>query len=251
MSILLEALRKSEKNQHPHEVPTIHSDDQSGPVSESLKIGPLALLLIVALFTSGWFVWRQYQAPTGIYQPPVTLAVDKSRVTADPVKKPQTESGGNSQPKVVEPVTDNTAAQKRTPVESYTQPVASDSQLQAGDARTTSTNSQANSGAGGNSAQPTSTGTGSENTAAAPVQRDPRQPAPISYWELPDAIRASVPEIKFSVLVYARNPDDRFVLINGQRLGEGDSLQSGPVVKEIQREGVIFSYRLYQFLVER
>ena len=91
MSILLEALRKSEKNQHPHEVPTIHSDDQSGPVSESLKIGPLALLLIVALFTSGWFVWRQYQAPTGIYQPPVTLAVDKSRVAADPVKKQQAE----------------------------------------------------------------------------------------------------------------------------------------------------------------
>ena len=89
------------------------------------------------------------------------------------------------------------------------------------------------------------------NAAAAPEQRDPRQPAPISYWELPDAIRASVPEIKFSVLVYAKNADDRFVLINGQRLGEGDNLQSGPVVKEIRRDGVIFSYRLYQFLVER
>jgi len=68
---------------------------------------------------------------------------------------------------------------------------------------------------------------------------------------LPDAIRADVPEITFSVLVYAADPADRFVLINGQRLGEGDSLKPGLVVKEIRRDGVVFSYRLYQFLVER
>ena len=79
----------------------------------------------------------------------------------------------------------------------------------------------------------------------------PHEPAPISYWELPDAIREEVPEIKFSVLVYAIDPADRFVLINGQRLVEGDNLMSGPVVKEIRRDGVIFSHRLYQFLVER
>ena len=60
-----------------------------------------------------------------------------------------------------------------------------------------------------------------------------------------------MPEIKFSVLVFASDPADRFVLINGQRFGEGDSVQSGLMVKEIRREGVVFSYRLYQFLVER
>jgi len=69
--------------------------------------------------------------------------------------------------------------------------------------------------------------------------------------ELPDSIRAEVPEIKFSVLVFAADPADRFVLINGQRLGEGDSAQPGLKVKEIRREGVVFSYRVYQFLVER
>jgi general secretion pathway protein B len=79
----------------------------------------------------------------------------------------------------------------------------------------------------------------------------PGEPEPIGYWELPDAVRSSVPEIKFSVLVYAADPADRFVLINGQRLGEGDSVQAGLVIKEIRREGVVFSYRLYQFLVER
>jgi general secretion pathway protein B len=85
----------------------------------------------------------------------------------------------------------------------------------------------------------------------APEQFHPGEPAPISYWELPDSVRSDIPVIKFSVLVYATDPADRFVLINGQRLGEGDSAQSGLVVKEIRRDGVVFSYRLYQFLVER
>ena len=79
----------------------------------------------------------------------------------------------------------------------------------------------------------------------------PGEPAPIGYWDLPDSIRDVVPEIKFSVLVYAKDPADRFVLINGERMEEGDSPQSGLVVEEIGRDGVLFSYRLYRFLVER
>ena len=49
MSILLEALRKSEKNQQAHEVPTIHSEDLSGQNSEPLRFLPMASMLIVAL----------------------------------------------------------------------------------------------------------------------------------------------------------------------------------------------------------
>jgi general secretion pathway protein B len=79
----------------------------------------------------------------------------------------------------------------------------------------------------------------------------PERPAPISYWELPDTVRADVPEIKFSVLVYATDPADRFVLINGQRHSEGESTQPGLVIEEIRLDGVVFSYRLYQFLIER
>lgn len=80
---------------------------------------------------------------------------------------------------------------------------------------------------------------------------NPGEPEPLGYWDLPDAVRADVPEIKFSVLVYATDPAQRFVLINGQRLTEGDSVKSGLVVEEIQRDGVLFSYRLYRFLVKK
>jgi hypothetical protein len=90
-----------------------------------------------------------------------------------------------------------------------------------------------------------------ENPKKPPKEYQSPEPEPIGYWELPDQVRMSVPEIKFSVLVYAELAEDRFVLINGQRLGEGDSYQDGLLIKEIRRDGVVFTYRLYQFLVER
>lgn len=105
---------------------------------------------------------------------------------------------------------------------------------------------------GGDEPVPADANSGPVVEAAKPKPRpEPEEPLPIGYWELPDSVRANVPEIKFSVLVYATRPSDRFVLINGERLTEGDNAGPNLVVKQIRREGVIFSYGLYQFLVEK
>ncbi len=251
MSILLEALRKSEKNQHSPEAPTIHSDDQSEPGSDSIKTGPLALLLVVALFASGWFVWQQYQPPAGVYQPPVTLQADQTPTVSAPAANPQAGSEETAQVVPADTVASNVAGKPRTPVESYQAAVRNTSQAKP--ARPEPAKSEpAKKLVDDGSRQPASTPAASQEPVMVSKEtRRPQEPAPISYWELPDAIRADVAEIKFSVLVYAKNPADRFVLINGQRLTEGDSPQDGLVVKEIRRDGVVFSYRLYQFLVER
>lgn len=251
MSILLEALRKSEKNQNPQEVPTIHSGDPAGSVSEPMKTGPLIIMLVVSLIATGWFVWRQYQAPEGSYQPPVTLPSDKSAAKAGPSEELGTSIPDSDQPVRERPAASRETAGSRTPVESYSAPAASASTSQAASTQSSSGRPEPVADKSVSNTQPAQSKVPGESSSATTGQKDPREPAPISYWELPDAVRAEVPEIKFSVLVYASNPDDRFVLIDGQRLGEGDSLNSGPVVKEIQREGVVFSYRLYQFLVER
>jgi len=244
VSILLEALRKSEKEQNPPEVPDIHADDDSTRQLESVQTGPLAILLVLALFISGWFVWNQYQAPAGVYRPPVTLDASTARSGNTPaaavttIQKTETPAAAT--------LANNTEGRPRTPVESYQEAIKRISKEPA---------------AGTNQPAPAKQkpapvqNVKASNSRPAAVKRAEKPqsqiPAPISYWELPDSIRADVPEIKFSVLVYAKNADDRFVLINGQRLGEGDSAQAGLVVEEIRRDGVIFSYRLYQFLVER
>ena len=79
---------------------------------------------------------------------------------------------------------------------------------------------------------------------------EPHVAEPISYWELPQGVRDNLPEIKITVLVYADKPDDRFLLTNGQRMAEKDELQSGLVLDEIRRDGAIFLYRKYRFLVK-
>ena len=269
MSILLEALRKSEKSQRAHEPPTIHADDEAATVSESLATGPLAMLLVLALFMSGWFVWRQYQAPASSVQPTVAATPQPAPDTAQPalgsqsavadtptpvvatqdtvanmppatvgsepsdsvvkdgspmVTPPVTNDAGTAQVESSETVADPSTGKQRTPMESYKAPARSAPKTQPAD---------------------------TEHVAVTPPEPRHEIPRPIGYWELPDSVRANVPEIRFSVLVYATNPADRFVLIDGQRLLEGDKAGPDLVVKEIRRDGVIFSYRLYQFLVER
>ena len=252
MSILLEALRKSEKDQHAPEAPNIHTDDQPGPVSDSLQTGPLALLLVVALFASGWFVWQQYQPPAGSYQPPVTLKADQARAVSTPTANPEAGGGKTAQAVPSSTVANNSAGKPRTPVESYQAAIRNISQAKPASSVPPEENEPVKQLADDSTTQPASgTAANDKPVELAPTKHRPREPAPISYWELPDAIRADLPEIKFSVLVYAKSPADRFVLINGQRLVEGDSPQAGLVVKEIRRDGVVFSYRLYQFLVER
>jgi len=256
MSILLEALRKTEKNQHLHEAPSIHTSDQADTVSETLKTGPLALLLVAALFVSGWFVWQQYQPPAGSYRPPVTLPADKVRRASVPaavdevVNQEVTRDLDQATPS--SPAATNSRGRQRTPVESF-QPAASNVPQPSTTNAGASTSKRPAQQVENTSSRPSSPtiATAAEEVVVIQEDQPPREPAPIGYWELPDSVRADVAEIKFTVLVYAADPAQRFVLINGERLGQGDSIQPGLVVKEIRRDGVIFTYRLYQFLVER
>jgi hypothetical protein len=79
---------------------------------------------------------------------------------------------------------------------------------------------------------------------------EPHVAKPISYWELPQGIRDNLPNIKITVLVFSERAQDRFLLANGQRMTEKDELVSGLVLDEIRRDGAVFLYRNYRFLVK-
>ena len=76
---------------------------------------------------------------------------------------------------------------------------------------------------------------------------EPYVTEPISYWQMPQSVRDSLGELRVSVLVYSDNPQDRFLLINGQRLREQEELGDGLLLLEIQRDRAIFSYHSYRF----
>lgn len=62
---------------------------------------------------------------------------------------------------------------------------------------------------------------------------------------------ADLPALHLDLHVFAARPRDRFVMINMQRLGEGDSLPNGVQVQAIRPDGVVLSYRGTRFLLPR
>ncbi|MGD9020454.1 MAG: general secretion pathway protein GspB [Lysobacterales bacterium] len=262
MSILLEALRKTEQQQRP--APTIHDEDPKGSGPGPVLNWPMVAMMAVALIASGWAVWRQYEAPEGVYRPPVTLAPGQAGGTQTQAAR---ESSADTAPAEAaerpatapqKPLAGSPARSQRTPVESYSAPASSGTSASnsgpgitdGGHPAATRGNTAAESMAGA-STNPGLSATRQPAAAETREAAEPHIPEPIGYWELPDAVRANVPEIRFSVLVYDEDPDGRFVLVNGQRLGEGDELQQGLAVEQIRRDGVVFSYRLYHFFVGR
>ena len=60
-----------------------------------------------------------------------------------------------------------------------------------------------------------------------------------------------LPELHLDLHVFAARPQDRFVMINMHRLGEGDSLPNGAQVDAIRPDGVVLTYRGTRFLLPR
>lgn len=69
-------------------------------------------------------------------------------------------------------------------------------------------------------------------------------------WELPYAVRKDLPELNVTMQVYADNPVNRFVIVNGERLAEGEELDGLKVI-EIRADGIVFAYHSEQFLYPR
>lgn len=265
MSILLDALKKSEERRQRGSAPRIHSPAAS-PVAKGLgarQWGLLALLAVVIMLAA-WFGWRQYRAPdsapgasSAAAPQPTAAAVAGQAEAVVAAAAEQSEAGGGP----------------RTPVETF----APDSEsAQGGGAKSASASMPADlektkvnqaftdfeaapqPSSAAQQAPLETTSSGAAEAAAPPAVDKPsraaRPPAaanePITFWELPQGIRDSLPDLRITVLVFAERPKDRFVLIAGQRRVETDRLQEGLVLEEIRRDGAVFTYRNYRFLVE-
>jgi general secretion pathway protein B len=61
----------------------------------------------------------------------------------------------------------------------------------------------------------------------------------------------ALPELHLDVHVYATNSTERFVFINMRKYHEGATLQEGPTIERIRRDGVILNYQGLRFLLPR
>ncbi len=265
MSILLDALKKSEEERQLGKAPGVHAPADHDPEGGDRGGRPLVpvLLFIVAAILVGSFAWKQFRAPADL---PETVEVTEA-VTAAPATAQQP----------TPPAAADNAAPAPSPVASYTAPEQAPDQVPAqassqssGTAATDAEQSRADVARRFNEFEapaeppaaesgmppPDATGRADDTDASRMAARpEPAREAatpsnrPVSFWELPQNVRDSMPELKITVMVYAEQPADRFLLLNGRRVVEGDSLE-GLRLEEIQRDGAIFSYRNYQFRIE-
>jgi general secretion pathway protein B len=98
---------------------------------------------------------------------------------------------------------------------------------------------------------------------AAPAPRADRRPDPLlsdaasdndevlpSINEL-DLSSQGLAELHIDVHVFATKPSDRFVYINMRKYHEGATLQEGPKLERIRRDGAILSFHGVRFLLPR
>jgi general secretion pathway protein B len=298
MSILLDALKKSEEQRQLGKVPGIHSPVAERSLQRSMaqRFVPV-ILIVVSAVAMAWFGWRQFQPPESGDSP----AAETARLAAEPsgtapaavVTAVEPPAQTQSDDSVTRPGASRRTPVEALPAESGIEPAAESAEavqeLEPRKARvnqsfTTFEAEQQAAAAPQERRAPTQAPASSapqerraptqapaSAAAAAPVepeqqapvasaaqavpvsqsaQADSRATNPISYWELPQGIRDNLPELRITVLVYAELPQDRFVLIGGQRLVEKEQYQEGLVLDEIRREGAVFLYRNYRFLVE-
>lgn len=270
MSILLDALKKSESQRQLGTTPDIYTnvDLPSSENAAEQHWMPLSMLVLSAVAIA-WFGWQQYREPP--------MSTDSPQLVATAATDADTG--------IVREDADSDSA--RTPVESLQtggreqaepQEQHGGDQSVVGEARKSPNRKQSLSRSVGEYKAPPDKprpdqAAASEETVVSvvPVKPAPEEAAqararvatrkqpspvepvtsePISFWAIPQALRDGMPEIRIMVLVYAQTPEDRFVLINGQRLKEKDELASGVVLDEIRRDGAVFKYRNYRFLVK-
>ncbi len=61
----------------------------------------------------------------------------------------------------------------------------------------------------------------------------------------------ALPELHLDVHVYSTKPSERFVYINMRKYHEGTTLQEGPAVEHIRRDGVVLNHKGLRFVLPR
>ena len=284
MSILLDALTKSEAQRQLGKTPTIHSTVGAPTAKRKTKQRRLSLLLLaLSAIAIAWYGWKQFRPPADALDGSGAKVVAVSPAEGNPApgnepgqtkaerKKARQEARQAARREEARQKKAGGGSADRTPVESF----SAENKVQAGAAKKSPANKEKlersfNSYNAENdvekataSAKTASLKTAPANTAPN-VTKEAEQTTPgesssrvalhaaepISFWQMPQSLRDGMPEFKISVLVYAENPQDRFLLINGQRLLEKEELDSGVVLDEIQPDRAVFRYRKYKFFVK-
>jgi general secretion pathway protein B len=288
MSLILEALKKSEQQRRLGEAPTLGSPVVSTRKRRSAL--PVLAALIVVAAGAGWWLTRKPAQPPAAPPPPVTaektepgkpaaaqatkpgqsLAANQDRLKAEAARRKaeqakRIEALGNAKPNppLGLPSTANDAAlpamrkpgdplphtmPPKTPAQSPP-PAANPAKTDAGAATKPGTMAPPPAAGTASATPPPPAAKAKAPPAAAPVAS--ATPALPTIWELPFSTRKDIPALDLSMHVYSSDPKQRFVVIKGERHVEGDEIASDLTLREIRQDGLVLDYKGQQFFFPR
>lgn len=261
MSFILDALKKSESDRQR----------QSGPSLFEVKVAPprrtlpvwavaIAVLLAINIVVVSWMLLRR--PATQSRATAASAASAPSAAPAGPAAAGQSFAAARAAATPREPgsgaVTSTPAASAAPapgPSVSAAQPagadhttapaVSSSSQSPAAPLAHSADQSGNEQGAGDN---PADHAPAVEPDTASASSGSAGQDLPL-YQQI--VTSAGLPDLHLDLHVYADRPQDRFVMINMHRLGEGDALPNGVQVESIRPDGVVMTYHGTRFLLPR
>jgi len=283
MSLILDALRKSEAERQRGQAPDLFAVPAAAPVrpARPWKVWggyALAGLLAVVLV---FLVWRRPDPPaapvTGeepLVAPAETTAVNPAAGVSGPIEAAVAETTAAESATAETAVTDavvpvhpaSTGSTPPTPPPAARPalPEIADAELAAlrrsatPTARPTAPASTPPAAAAVTTtdlpASPATVlrpATPSAVAAEAPDANDASDSRPPRLADLPADQRAALPPLRLSMHVYAEDPARRFVILDGRRLGEGAALAEGIQLREIRRDGLVLSVRGDDYWLER
>ena len=256
MSFILDALKKSENARQR----------QAGPALFEVKVAPprrmvplwaiviVILLVIINGVALSWMLLRRHAGP------PATLTRTSAPAAVHDVVAPSVGTAAVSTPSPV-PAASAPASARPAPVPApggaVQAPALAAAPMAAATGTAIATPPSASEApaisAPQASSQASAAPTSGNFTPALQPPSTAGQPAgglPL-YAQIAAAPGSRLPQLHLDLHVYARNPSKRFVMLNMQKLRQGDSLADGVTVVRIRPDGVVLSYQGRRFLLPR
>lgn len=275
MSILLDALRKSEQRERLGATPDIHSSEPliETTASRGWRTATLVTLAVVVLAAGAygaWIWWSGSRVPVAAPEftapaadgTPSPAAPDGSGVTATQSANPTADAAPGSG--ATQPDSPRLSSQPRSPVENlsgdrpYRPAPAQSARAPAAAARAPERQQSEVSDADLDAAIQASAAAAQRRADARARRLAAERPAPpepddgsISYWQLPENVRGGLPELKINVMVYDEDPARRFIIMGGKRYGEGDEVVRNLTVESVRRDRALFRHGAYLFFVKQ
>lgn len=282
MSLILEALKKSERQRRLGEMPNLGTPVLASRRRRSL-LPWLAGAIVVALAVGAWM---RLAPPAETIPPAVADATPGTPAAATPAQAPAGTTPARPAPAAPAPVAatpgkpaaadgrrnlrlpaadDRPGSVAELPVSSLvagprkppaapaptpptTTPVAPKT------AATTPPAKPAATAEAGKPKAPAAAATEAVVAKAKPAQPAPRKPvvpALPSIWEMPYAVRKDLPALALTMHVYSSVPAERFVVVEGERHVEGDDLGDGVTLREIRSDGIVLDFKGKRFVYPR